>query len=88
MTPRAQDRFVVRVIEADRALVLGDEAGQMSWAFVLEPVGKTSARLITRSRGAIDRLALGLMLKVFWHPLDFGMQRRQLLNLKRFVETG
>jgi hypothetical protein len=76
MTPRAKDRFVVRVAEPDRALVLGDDAGQMSWAFVLEPAGKTSTRLITRSRGAIDRLALGLMLKVFWHPLGFGMQRR------------
>jgi hypothetical protein len=43
---------------------------------------------LTRSRGTIDRLALGLMLKVFWHPLDFGMQRRQLLNLKRLVETA
>jgi hypothetical protein len=48
----------------------------------------TSTRLITRSRGAIDRLALGLMRKVLWHPLDFGMQRRQLLNLKRFAETA
>jgi hypothetical protein len=87
MTPKAQDRFVVRVVEPDRALVLGDDAGQMSWAFVLEPAGETGTRLITRSRGTIDRLALGLMLKVFWHPLDFGMQRRQLLNLKRLVET-
>jgi hypothetical protein len=87
MTPKAKDRFVVRVVEPDRALVLSDDAGQMSWAFVLEPAGETTTRLITRSRGAIDRLALGLMLKVFWHPLDFGMQRRQLLNLKRLVET-
>jgi hypothetical protein len=78
----------VRVVEPDRALVLGDDAGQMSWAFVLEPAGETSTRVITRSRGAIDRLALGLMLNVFWHPLDFGMQRRQLLNLKRLVETA
>ena len=82
MTPKARDRFVVRVVEPDRALVLGDDAGQMSWAFVLEPAGETSTRVITRSRGTIDRLALGVMLKVFWHPLDFGMQRRQLLNLK------
>jgi hypothetical protein len=87
MTPKARDRFVVRVVRPDRALVLGDSAGQMSWAFALEPAGETGTRLITRSRGAIDRLALGLMLKVFWHPLDFGMQRRQLLNLKRLAET-
>jgi hypothetical protein len=88
MTPKAQDRFAVRVVVPDRALVLGDEAGQMSWAFVLESAGETSTRLITRSRGRVDRLALGLMLKVFWHPLDFGMQRRQLLNLKRLVDTA
>lgn len=88
MTPKAQDRFVVRMVDPERALVLGDEAGSMSWAFVLEPVDETSTRLITRSRGAIDRLALGLMLKIFWHPLDFGMQQRQLLNLKRLVEAA
>jgi hypothetical protein len=88
MTPKAKDRFVVRIVELERALVLGDAAGGMSWAFVLEPVDGTGTRLITRSRGAVDRLALGLMLKVFWRPLDFGMQRRQLLNLKRLGEAG
>jgi hypothetical protein len=88
MTPTAQDRFVVRVAGPGRALVLGDDAGQMSWAFVLEPAGETSTRLITRSRGTIDHLAFGLMLKVFWHPLGFGMQPRQLLTLKRLVETA
>jgi hypothetical protein len=87
MTPTAHDRFVVRVVESERLLVLGDAVGSMSWAFVLEPIDATSTRLLTRSRGAIDHLALGLMLKLFWHPLDFGMQRRQLLNLKRLVEA-
>jgi hypothetical protein len=28
------------------------------------------------------------MLKVLWRPLDFGMQRRQLLNLTRLVEAA
>jgi hypothetical protein len=88
MTPKAQDRFVLRMVEPERALVLGDDAGSMSWALVLEPVDERNTRLITRSRGAIDRLALGLMLKIIWHPLDFGMQRRQLLNLKRLVEAA
>jgi hypothetical protein len=41
-----------------------------------------------RSRGTIDRLALGLMLEVFWHPLGFGMQRWRLLGLKRLVEAA
>ena len=88
MTPKARDRFVVRVVEPDRALVLGDDAGQMSWAFVLEPAGETSTRVITRSRGMIDRLALGVVLKLFWHPPGFGMQRRRLPALRRLVEAA
>jgi PPOX class probable F420-dependent enzyme len=87
-TPTAQDRFVVRALEPERALVLGDDGGSMSWAFVLEPVAETGTRLITRSRGAYDRVALGLLLEVGWHPVHFGMQRRQLLNLKRLVEAA
>ena len=87
-TPKAEDRFVVRAVEPERALVLGDDASSMTWAFVLEPVDESSTRLITRSRGAYDRLALGLMLKVVWQPVHFGMQRRQLLNLKRRVEAA
>jgi hypothetical protein len=88
MTPKARDRFVVRVAGPGRALVLGGDAGQMSWAFVLGPAGQTSTLLITRSRGTTGRVALGLLLKVLWHPLDFGMQRRQLLNLKRLAGTA
>jgi hypothetical protein len=87
-SPDATVPFVVRAVEPERALVLGDDAGSMSWAFVLEPVGETGTRLITRSRGAYDRLALGLLLKLIWHPVHFGMQRRQLLNLKRLVEAA
>ena len=68
--------------------MLGDHAGQMSWAFVLEPGGETSTRLITRSRATTGRVAPGLMLKVIWPPLAFGMQRRQLVNLERLVETA
>ena len=88
VTPQAQDRFVVWVTGPGRALVPGDEADQMSWAFGLAPAGETSTRLTTRPRGTTGRLALGPMLKVFWHPCDFRMQRRQLLNFKRLVETA
>lgn len=88
MTPKVQDRFVVRSAGPDRALMLGDDADRMPWAFVLEPVDETSTRLTARPRGAIGRFALGLMLKVFGRPLDFGMQRRQLPGLKRLVEAA
>ena len=37
-TPKAKDRFVVQAVKAERALVLGDDVGSMSCAFVLEPV--------------------------------------------------
>jgi hypothetical protein len=87
-TPKAEDRFVVRAVDPERPLVLGNDADSMSWAFVLQAAGDRSTRLITRSRGAYDRLALGLMLKGGWRPVHFGMQRRQLLNLKRRVEAA
>jgi hypothetical protein len=88
MRPKDDDTFVVRMGEPERALVLGDAAGSMSWAFVLEPVDENSTRLITGARGSYDRLALGLFLKVFWHPAHFAMQRKQLLNLKQRVEAA
>ncbi|MBV9422271.1 MAG: hypothetical protein JOZ98_05140 [Solirubrobacterales bacterium] len=56
MAPNAKGMFVVRMIEPEGALVLGDATGGMSWALVLEPVDKNSTRHITRSRGAYDRL--------------------------------
>jgi len=50
---------------------------------VLEPIDHESTRLITRASGEYGRLGVGLMLGLVWRPLDFGMQRRQLLNVKR-----
>jgi hypothetical protein len=78
----------VRGVEPDHALVLGDDAGAMTWAFVLAPADDGGTRLITRSRATYDRWALGLMLEVIWHPIHFAMQRRQLLTIKRMVETA
>ncbi len=49
---------------------------------------ETHLRRIDIVVGAIDCLALGLMPNVFWRPLDFGMQRQQLLNLKRLMEAA
>ncbi len=85
-TPRDDDGFVVRMIEPERALVLGGDAGtsyRVTWAFVLEPVDETSTRLITRASGEFERRGVGALLGLIWRPIDFGMQRRQLLNLRR-----
>ena len=88
MSPKVEDTFVVRLLEPERALVLGDAAGGMAWEFVLEPVDENSTRVIARVRATYDTLALGLFLKVFWHPTHFAMERRQLVNLKRLVEAA
>ena len=89
--PTADDGFVVRALEPERALVLGGDAGSLyrvGWAFVLEPIGQTSTRLITRATGDYEHFAVGLMLGLVWRPIDFGMQRRQLINLRRRVEAA
>lgn len=82
------DGFVVRAVEPERALVLGDDRGSMTWAFVLEPTGERCTRLVNRGRVWYKRPAVGLMWRLVLRPIHFGMQRRQLLNLKRRVEAG
>jgi proline iminopeptidase len=86
MTPTADDGFVVRAVEPGRALVLGDPTESATWAFALAPVDQNTTRLIARVRAVFDHFALGLLFSVLWRPIHFGMQRRQLLNLKRLVE--
>jgi uncharacterized protein (TIGR02246 family) len=87
-TPTADDGFIVRAVEPERALVLGEETGSFSWTFALEPVDETSTRLLTRARAWYKTFASRLMIGLIFHPIHFGMQRRQLLNLKRRAETG
>jgi hypothetical protein len=87
-TPTAEDGFIVRKVEPERALVIGGQAGQLyrvTMAFVLEPTGETSTRLLARSSADYDRLAVKLWL-FFYHLVHFAMQRKQLLNLRRRVE--
>ncbi len=85
-TPTAEDGFIVRAVEPERALVLGEDTGSFTWVFVLEPIDATSTRLIARARSWYESLASGLIIRIF-QPIHFGMQRRQLLNLKRRVEA-
>ncbi len=87
-TPTADDGFIVRAVEPERALVLGEDTGSFTLALVLEPIDATSTRLIARARAWYESLAGGLMVRLVWPPVHFGMQRRQLLNLKRRVEAG
>jgi protein-S-isoprenylcysteine O-methyltransferase Ste14 len=86
MRPGARDGFVVRTIDAERSLVLGDAQGSATWTFMLESVDETPTRLLTRSTGRYERVIARLLLDVLLRPIHFGMQRRQLLNLRRLAE--
>jgi hypothetical protein len=86
MRPGALDSFVVRALEREQWLVLGDAAGSATWAFALDPVDGVSTRLLTRSTGSYKRFVIGLLLEILLRPIHFGMQRRQLLNLKQNAE--
>jgi hypothetical protein len=88
MTPTAEDGFVARAAEPQRALVLGDPTGSATWAFVLEPIDGRTTRLVTRVRARFDRHISGLLFSLLFRPIHFGMQRRQLLNLRQRVEAG
>jgi hypothetical protein len=87
-TPTADDGFIVRAVEPERALALGEETGSFTWVLVLEPIDETNTRLVARARAWYKTLASRLMLELVFHPIHFGMQRRQLLNLKQRVEAG
>ena len=90
-TPTEADGFVVRAVEPERALVLGDPAGWITWALVLDPIDETTTRLVARVRlrpARRDALTSRPAVRLVWRPVHFGMQRRQLLNLKRRGEAG
>ena len=87
-TPGALDVCVALAVVPERALVLGDDRGALSWAFVLEPVDAVTTRLVVRGRAWYESLPALLLLHLLWHPIHFGMQRRQLLGIKLRVEAA
>jgi len=79
----------VALVEPGRALVLGHikdsdaelSAGQArsSWAFILQPLGQHSTRLLVRCRGS------SLMARL-QGPVQFVMQRKMMLGIKQRAE--
>jgi hypothetical protein len=81
--------------ELDRALVFGthspiDAAGSRptgGWAFVVEPTGASSARLLTRGSGGYMPSLLGAAYtRTVFEPLHFAMERRMLEGIKGLAE--
>ena len=93
--PGVIEGFTVLAFESYRWLILGwpgpDGKPLVTWAFVLEHRAGDSTRLIVRARGAQDYRFhglprwLSLLLARFAH---FVMQRKQLLNIARRVESS
>jgi hypothetical protein len=81
--------------EPERALVFGthtpvDAAGSAptgGWAFVVEPTGASSARLVTRGTGgAMPSLLGAAYTRTVFEPLHFAMERRMLEGIKGLAE--
>jgi hypothetical protein len=98
--PKGMEGFVVLRVESGRLLVLGSPQllaksskawalpYLMTWAFVLEPIGPSAARLIVRVRGAYQpgRLLRARMTAAAVLTAHEIMERAQLNGLKRRVE--
>jgi hypothetical protein len=89
--PTGKEGFSVRRIEAERVLVLGgtSPAYEMTWAFVLEPIGPTATRLIVRVRGTLahEHPIRARVLATAALAAHEVMERAQLAGIKRRAET-
>ena len=89
-TPARDSFFTVQEIEHERFMVIGgqtERAGgpfNMSWAFVLEPIGDDATHLISRARmKASPQWAEWFMGKVLYPPVHGLMSGVQLKTIRR-----
>ncbi len=96
--------LVVAVVEAPRTLVLRATADMASkrppaptdpgyfdwsWAFVLEPVGTSSSRLLIRLRAdTVQVLPFSVVGPLVWEPLHFLMERKMLRGIRERAERS
>lgn len=95
-TPAQDSFFEVYRIRPNQYFVIGGEAEKMhglmkdfnmSWAFVLEPVGADATRLLVRVRmKSSPKWAEWLAAKVFYPPVHGLMSGVQLKTIKRIAE--
>lgn len=94
-TPTQDSFFEVSMISHEKHFVLRGEADhmgmmrayQMSWAFVLEPVGSDATQLLARARmEASPQWAEWLMGQVVYPPVHSLMSVVQLKTIKRYAE--
>lgn len=95
VTPTKDSFYEVLSSEPNEQLVLGGQSDrlaghvEMSWSFVLEPLGADASHLVTRVRArGTPRWSEWLQAAVIFPPLHALMQRAQLENLKRLAEQA
>ena len=94
ITPEQASFYTVRLVEPERAFVIGGEGdrltghAELTWEWAIEPLGTDACHLATRirARGA-PRWSAWLQGAVVFPPLHAIMQRAQLHNLKRLAEA-
>jgi hypothetical protein len=92
-TPKGDGHYSVLAVEPQHDFVIGGETDrmgghvQMSWAFVLEPLGSDATHLVTRVRASITPdWSAWLQGGIFFPAAHALMQHTQLSNLKRLAE--
>jgi hypothetical protein len=92
-------RFVVYEFSPQHAMVLlyPGEDEQLAhcgppinntWAFMLEPRGANSSRLIARSRNRPEGLFMNAFIYFMFEPAHFIMERKMLLTVKKLAERS
>jgi hypothetical protein len=86
MSPDGRSGIRVRAIEPGRSMIWGDP-GEVTWSWVLEPVGDSATRLLTRIRVRYRWLRPSIAFGMLIEFADIFILRRMLLNLKARAES-
>lgn len=86
MSPDGRSGIRVVTIDPGRSMVWGDP-GNVTWSWLLEPVGDDATRLLTRIRVRYRWLHPSILFGLLIEFADIFMIRRMLLNVKERAET-
>lgn len=82
-----QYMVLVSPTKAER-LTTGDPGGEGAWAFVVEPIGEGTTRLLIRTRAGENTGFLRWLYTFFvFDPAHFVMERRMMLGIKERAEA-
>jgi hypothetical protein len=86
--PTGSEGFKVLRVEPERALILGSTTPTFegTWAFVLEPIGETQTRLVTRYRASFEPSTRMSATLLWARALHAVMESKQLKTIKHHAE--